>query len=218
MIYEIKQHYKNIASSPMLFIYTRREPVSLELLFRVRSAWHDVHMHVVLHYSWYLVPLQHVLVLLFLTIAMPNTTTPLHLLPNTQIFICIPTLNGSILLAGPPSTFIIAVRMVGATKVLRTTPWQCRKQCSRDGQPFGCAVLFPLLRITVPSFPSLSPPSITVPSFPSLSPSFPSLSPSFPSLSPPSYHCPLLPITSCYHGRLFPPPPPPNLVRTPLEC
>ncbi|KAL5475802.1 hypothetical protein EMCRGX_G025660 [Ephydatia muelleri] len=95
------------------------------------------------------------------------------------------------------------------------------KQCSRDGQPFGCAVLFPLLRITLPSFPSLSPPShhcpllpITVPSFPSLSPSFPSLSPpsspshhcplcpllpitvpSSPSLSPPSHHCPLLPIT-----------------------
>ena len=51
MIYEIKQHYKNIASSPMLFIYTRREPVSLELLSRVRSAWHDVHVHVVLHYT-----------------------------------------------------------------------------------------------------------------------------------------------------------------------
>eukprot|EP00731_Ephydatia_muelleri_P025298 Em0017g381a len=49
---------------------------------------------------------------------MPNTTTPLHLLPNTQIFTCIPTLSGSILLAGPPSTFIIAVRMVGATKVV----------------------------------------------------------------------------------------------------
>eukprot|EP00731_Ephydatia_muelleri_P020908 Em0013g635a len=38
------------------------------------------------------------------------------------IFTCIPTLSGSILLAGPPLTFIIAVRMVGATKVLRTTP------------------------------------------------------------------------------------------------
>ena len=51
MIYEFKQHYKNIASSrmnPMLFIYTKREPVSLELL---RSAWYDVHVHVVLHYT-----------------------------------------------------------------------------------------------------------------------------------------------------------------------
>ena len=35
----------------MLFIYTRREPVSLELLSRVRRAWHDVHVHVVLHYT-----------------------------------------------------------------------------------------------------------------------------------------------------------------------
>ena len=161
------------------------------------------------------------LVLLFLTIAMPNTTctTPLHLLPNNQIFTCIPTLSRSILLAGPPSTFIIAVRMVGATKVLRTTPWQCRKQCSRDGQPFGCAVPFPLLHITLPSFLSLSPPPhhcsllpITVPSSPSLSPPphhcplLPIIVPSFPSLSPPSHHCPLLPIIVPSFLSLSPPP------------
>ena len=79
----------------------------------------------------------------------------------------------------------------------------------------------PLLPVTVPSFPSLSPPPhhcpllpitvpllpITVPSvlsFPSLSPPsspshhcplLPITVPSFPSLSPPSHHCPLLPIT-----------------------
>ena len=77
----------------------------------------------------------------------------------------------------------------------------------------------PLLPVTVPSFPSLSPPPhhcpllpitvpllpITVPLLPITVPSFPSLSPSFPSLSPPSHHCPppshhcplspLLPIT-----------------------
>ncbi|KAL5479325.1 hypothetical protein EMCRGX_G022833 [Ephydatia muelleri] len=39
-----------------------------------------------------------------------------------RIFTCIPTLSGSILLAGPPSTFIIAVRMVGATKVFPPPP------------------------------------------------------------------------------------------------
>ncbi|KAL5503048.1 hypothetical protein EMCRGX_G009937 [Ephydatia muelleri] len=40
-----------------------------------------------------------------------------HKTHSPKIFTCIPTLSGSILLAGPPSTFIIAVRMVGATKL-----------------------------------------------------------------------------------------------------
>ena len=158
------------------------------------------------------------LVLLFLTIAMPNTTTPLHLLPNTVFLHWIPTIN------------IHLCNQNGGghqgTQDYTMTMW---KQCSRDGQPFGCAVLFPLLRITLPSFLSLSPPShhcpllpITVPSFPSLSPSFPSLSPpsspshhcpllpitvpSSPSLSPPPHHCPLLPITVPSSPSLSPPP------------
>ena len=153
------------------------------------------------------------LVLLFLTIAMPNTTTPLtssptlrslpvflHWIPTFNIHLC--NKNGG----GHQGTLDYTMTM-----------W---KQCSRDGQPFGCAVLFPLLRITLPSFLSLSPPShhcpllpITVPSFPSLSPSFPSLSPSFPSLSPsfpslspPPHHCPLLPITVPSSPSLSPPP------------
>ncbi|KAL5460115.1 hypothetical protein EMCRGX_G033541 [Ephydatia muelleri] len=41
---------------------------------------------------------------------------------EVKIFTCIPTLSGSILLAGPPSTFIIAVRMVGATKIFPPPP------------------------------------------------------------------------------------------------
>ena len=164
------------------------------------------------------------LVLLFLTIAMPNTTTPLHLLPNTQIFTCIPTLDSHL-------NIHLCNQNGGGhqgTQDYTMTMW---KQCSRDGQPFGCAVLFPLLRITLPSFLSLSSPShhcpllpITVPSFPSLSPSFPSLSPpsspshhcplrpllpitvpSSPSLSPPPHHCPLLPITVPSSPSLSPP-------------
>ena len=93
----------------------------------------------------------------------------------------------------------------------------------------------PLLPVTVPSFPSLSPPPhhcpllpitvplllITVPSvlsFPSLSPPsspshhcplrplLPITVPSSPSLSPPSHHCPLLPITVPSSPSLSPPP------------
>ena len=141
------------------------------------------------------------LVLLFLTIAMPNTTTPLQLLPNTQIFTCIPTLDSHL-------NIHLCNQNGGGhqgTQDYTMTMW---KQCSRDGQPFGCAVLFPLLRITLPSFLSLSSPShhcpllpITVPSSPSLSPPphhcplLPITVPSSPSLYPPPHHCPLLPIT-----------------------
>ena len=88
----------------------------------------------------------------------------------------------------------------------------------------------PLLPVTVPSFPSLSPPPhhcpllpitvpllpITVPLLPITVPSFPSLSPSFPSLSPPSHHCPP-PSHHCPLSPLLPPsspshhcPPPPH--------
>ena len=89
----------------------------------------------------------------------------------------------------------------------------------------------PLLPVTVPSSPSLSPPPhhcpllpITVPSSPSLSPpshhcpppshhcplrpllpiTVPSVL-SFPSLSPPPHHCPLLPITVPSFPSLSPP-------------
>ena len=162
------------------------------------------------------------LVLLFLTMAMPNTTTPLHLLPNTQIFTCIPTLSGSILLAGPPSTFIIAVRMGGpprysglhhdnvenyAQEMVSHLVVLYRSPCSTSLSPpsYHC----PLLPITVPSFPSLSPPPHHCPLRPITVPSFPSLSPSFPSLSPPPHHIMLswqivfLPLLSRY--SLLPP-------------
>ena len=51
---------------------------------------------------------------------------------------------------------------------------------------------------TVPSSPSLSPPSHHCPLIPITVPSFPSL-------SPPSHHCPLLPITVPSFPSLFPP-------------
>ena len=76
----------------------------------------------------------------------------------------------------------------------------------------------PLLPVTVPSFPSLSPPfnhcpllPITVPSYLSLFPPphycslLPITVPSFSSLSPPSHHCPLLPITVPSFPSLSPP-------------
>ena len=171
------------------------------------------------------------LVLLFLTMAMPNTTTPLHLLPNTQIFTCIPTLSGSILLAGPPSTFIIAVRMVGpprysglhhdnvennAQEMVSHLVVLYRSPCSTSLSPpsYHC----PLLPITVPSSQSLSPPTchcsllpITVPFSPSLSPPsyhcplLPTTVPSFPSLSPPPHNCPFLPVTVPSSPSLSPP-------------
>ena len=77
----------------------------------------------------------------------------------------------------------------------------------------------PLLPVTVPSSPSLSPPSChcpllptTVPSVPSLSPPshhcplFPITVPSFPSLSPPPHHCLFFPITVPSSPPLSPPP------------
>ena len=159
------------------------------------------------------------LVLLFLTILLCQTPQPhstssptlrslpvfLYWIPTFNIHLC--NKNGG----GHQGTLDYTMTM-----------W---KQCSRDGQPFGCAVLFPLLRITLPSFLSLSPPSYHCPLLPITVPSFPSLSPpphhcplrpllpitvpsvlSFPSLSPPPHHCPLLPITIPSFPSLSPPP------------
>ena len=67
----------------------------------------------------------------------------------------------------------------------------------------------PLLPVTVPSFPSLSPPPHHCPLLPITVPLLPITVPSvlsFPSLSPPPHHCPLLPITVPSFPSLSPPP------------
>ena len=124
----------------------------------------------------------------------------------------------------PPSTFIFAIRMVGATKYSRLHHDNVENNaqemvshlvvlycspCSASRSPPSCHC--PLLPITVPSSPSLSPPSHHCPP-PShhcpLRPLLPITVPfvlSFPSLSPPPHHCPLLPITVPSYPSLSPP-------------
>ena len=175
------------------------------------------------------------LVLLFLTIAMPNTTTPLHLLPNTQILPVflhwIPTFNIHLCNknGGGHQGTLDYTMTIWKTMLKRWSAiWLC---CTVPLAPHHAS----LLPVTIPSFPSLSPPPhhcpllpitvpllpITVPSvlsFPSLSPPsspshhcplrplLPITVPSSPSLSPPSHHCPLLPITVPSSPSLSPPP------------
>ena len=167
---------------------------------------------------------------------MPNTTTPLHLSPTLRslpvLLHWIPTFNIHLCNkngGGHLGTLDYTMTMWKTMLKKWSAIWLC---CTVPLAPHH-APLLPVT-VTVPSSPSLSPPSspshhcpllpITVPSFPTLSPPshhcplLPITVPSFPSLSPPPHHCPLLPITSCYHGRLFFPttlkifPPPPNLV------
>ena len=117
------------------------------------------------------------LVLLFLTIAMPNTTTPLYQhsdlylysyrIPTFNIHLC--NKNGG----GHQGTLDYTMTM-WKTMLKSSAIWLC---CTVPLAPHHA----PLLPVTVPSFPSLSPPShhcpllpITVPSSPITVPSSPS--------------------------------------------